>query len=60
MTYNVADLVIPIPNFVPNGRMGLAGALGEAYNMAGGGVGGMGGADMAVSGQPGRHAGHAA
>ncbi len=24
-TYNVADLVIPIPNFVPNGRMGLAG-----------------------------------
>jgi general secretion pathway protein D len=46
-TYNVADLVIPIPNFVPNGRMGLAGALGEAYNMAGGGVGGMGGANMA-------------
>jgi general secretion pathway protein D len=46
-TYNVADLVIPIPNFAPNGRMGLAGALGEAYNMAGGGVGGMGGANMA-------------
>jgi general secretion pathway protein D len=45
-TYNVADLVIPIPNFVPNGRMGLAGALGEAYNMAGAGVGG-GGSNMA-------------
>ncbi|HTU24300.1 MAG TPA: hypothetical protein VMF30_02810, partial [Pirellulales bacterium] len=26
-TYNVADLVIPIPNFVPNGRMGLSSAL---------------------------------
>lgn len=25
-TYNVADLVIPIPNFAPNGRIGLAGA----------------------------------
>ena len=55
VTYNVADLVIPIPNFVPNGRMGLAGALGEAYNMAGGGVGGMGGANMAyLASQDGR------
>ena len=26
-TYNVADLVIPIPNFVPNGQMGLPGAF---------------------------------
>lgn len=47
VTYNVADLVIPIPNFVPNGRMGLAGALGEAYNMAGGSMGGVGGSNMA-------------
>ena len=39
----MADLVIPIPNFVPNGRMGLAGALAEGYNMAGGSWGGMGG-----------------
>ncbi|HEX7447485.1 MAG TPA: hypothetical protein VF306_08065 [Pirellulales bacterium] len=29
-TYNVADLVTPIPNFVPNERWGLAGALHEA------------------------------
>ncbi|MFO0900408.1 MAG: hypothetical protein U0836_23485 [Pirellulales bacterium] len=26
-TYNVADLVIPIPNFAPTGRLGLAAAL---------------------------------
>ncbi|HEV3003786.1 MAG TPA: hypothetical protein VGX78_04965, partial [Pirellulales bacterium] len=32
VTYNVADLVIPIPNFVPNSRMGLAGPLAEAYS----------------------------
>jgi general secretion pathway protein D len=38
-TYNVADLVIPIPNFVPNGRNGLSGAISEAYNMSGGGMG---------------------
>ena len=42
-TYNVADLVIPIPNFVPNGRMGLNGFLAEAYNLTGGAWGGMGG-----------------
>lgn len=29
-TYDVSDLVTPIPNFVPNARMGLAGALHEA------------------------------
>ncbi|HET6881243.1 MAG TPA: hypothetical protein VFI31_13870 [Pirellulales bacterium] len=28
--YNVADLVTPIPNFVPNQNMGLAGALKDA------------------------------
>ncbi|HEX3725099.1 MAG TPA: hypothetical protein VHV08_02605, partial [Pirellulales bacterium] len=39
VTYNVADLVIPIPNFVPNGRTGLAGALSDGYNMTGGGMG---------------------
>lgn len=47
ITYNVADLVIPIPNFAPNGRMGLAGALSEAYNMAAGSMGGAGGSNMA-------------
>ena len=41
--YNVADLVTPIPNFVPNGRTGLSGALSEAYNLTGGAWGGMGG-----------------
>ncbi|HWA99913.1 MAG TPA: hypothetical protein VG713_15550 [Pirellulales bacterium] len=30
VTYNVADLVIPIPNFVPNGNLGLTGALRDA------------------------------
>ena len=38
MTYNVADLVIPIPNFVPNAAMGLAGAYHDA--MANVGFGG--------------------
>jgi general secretion pathway protein D len=36
--YSVADLVIPIPNFVPNGQMGLSGALADAHaNLGGGG-----------------------
>ncbi len=30
VTYPVGDLVIPIPNFVPTGRMGLSGALADA------------------------------
>jgi general secretion pathway protein D len=30
-TYNVADLVIPIPNFVPGNNLGLSGLLNEAY-----------------------------
>lgn len=38
-TYDVADLVIPIPNFGPNGRTGMPGAIAEAYNMTGTGVG---------------------
>jgi general secretion pathway protein D len=29
--YNVADLVIPIPNFVPSANMGMAGQLADAY-----------------------------
>lgn len=37
-TYNVADLVIPIPNFVPNGEMGMGGALRDAYGNVGYGV----------------------
>ena len=38
VTYNVADLVIPIPNFVPTPSMGLSGAYDRA--MAGVGFGG--------------------
>lgn len=30
VTYPVGDLIIPIPNFVPTSRMGLAGALADA------------------------------
>jgi len=33
--YNVADLVIPIPNFVPSYNVGLPGALKEAINATG-------------------------
>jgi len=45
VTYNVADLVIPIPNFVPNNRMGLDGALASAHANLGVGAygGGFGG-----------------
>jgi general secretion pathway protein D len=35
VTYSVADLVIPIPNFVPNPRMGLAGAYHDALGSIG-------------------------
>jgi general secretion pathway protein D len=38
-SYPVADLVIPIPNFGPNGREGINGALWEAYNRLGWGEG---------------------
>jgi general secretion pathway protein D len=34
-TYPVADLVIPIPNFVPSYNMGLPSAIREAYNAQG-------------------------
>ena len=40
-TYDVGDLVIPIPNFVSNGLDGLAGAISQGYSIsAGGGIGG--------------------
>lgn len=43
VVYNVADLVTPIPNFVPSPRSGLAGALADAMAtanpLAGGGFG---------------------
>jgi len=37
-TYSVADLVIPIPNFVPNGKLGLSGAYADALNNMGSGA----------------------
>ena len=44
-SYNVADLVIPIPNFVPNARMGMSGAYNEGISRVGyGGAGTFGGA----------------
>jgi len=51
VVYNVADLVIPIPNFVPTSRMGLAGAYHEALGNVGYGLGmpfGGSGAPLAV------------
>ncbi len=34
ITYDVADLVIPIPNFAPSVNMGLGSAISEAYRQA--------------------------
>jgi general secretion pathway protein D len=43
VTYNVADLVIPIPNFVPNSNIGLQGLIHDAHAAMGYGNGiGMG------------------
>lgn len=33
-TYNVADLVIPIPNFVPSNNIGLQGLINDAHAMS--------------------------
>jgi general secretion pathway protein D len=38
-TYNVADLVIPIPNFVPNSNIGLQGLIHDAHAAMGYGSG---------------------
>ncbi len=50
-TYPVADLVIPIPNFVPTDNLGLAGAykqaLAQVNGTLGGGNGGIGSSIMA-------------
>ncbi len=40
--YNVADLVIPIPNFVPNNNIGLQGLINDAHATIGYGAGGIG------------------
>lgn len=59
--YDVADLVIPIPNFVPTNNIGLQGLLNDAYAAMGYGPGGgmMGGGPVAVvaGNRPGQVAG---
>ncbi len=56
-TYNVADLVIPIPNFVPNTNMGLQGLINDAYETVAGsrqnGIGMSGPVSVVAGGQNG-------
>ncbi|HVT29019.1 MAG TPA: hypothetical protein VHE81_13470 [Lacipirellulaceae bacterium] len=47
-TYNVADLVTPIPNFVPSSNIGLQGLINDSMAVAGRGPMGIGGATPAV------------
>ena len=42
LTYNVAELVIPIPNFAPGNQMGLQGAINAAHHVAYNAQGGLG------------------
>ncbi len=46
--YNVSDLVIPIPNFVPNNNIGLQGLINDAHQTIGYGTGGLGAPGPAV------------
>jgi general secretion pathway protein D len=48
VTYNVSDLVIPIPNFVPSSGMGLQGLINEAQAAVGHGQRGVGTAGPSV------------
>ncbi|TWT90686.1 outer membrane porin HofQ [Pseudobythopirellula maris] len=41
-TYYVADLVVPIPNFVPSNNIGLQGLINDALAVTGYGAGGVG------------------
>ncbi len=53
-TYPVGDLVIPIPNFVPNNNIGLQGLINDAYAaMGGGGAGVPGPMAVVASNKPG-------
>jgi general secretion pathway protein D len=57
VTYNVSDLVIPIPNFVPSSGIGLQGLINDAHAAAGYGQNGLNATGPAVlvggRGQPG-------
>lgn len=54
VTYNVADLVIPIPNFAPNSSIGLQGLINEAHAATGANQRMLGGAapSVLVNGRP--------
>jgi general secretion pathway protein D len=58
VTYDVADLVIPIPNFSPTVNMGLSGTIQEAYRQAqfAGGVAGQAPVVVAASNTGGTNA----
>lgn len=57
--YSVGDLVIPIPNFVPNNNVGLQGLINDAYAAMGAYSGGAPGAMAIVAGQrPGQNGGN--
>lgn len=47
VTYNVADLIVPIPHFSPGNRLGLEGSLANSYGQLG-----YGGAPFAGGGGP--------
>lgn len=56
--YPVGDLVIPIPNFVPNNNMGLQGLINDAYAaMGGAGVGAPGPLAVVAGTDPGQVSG---
>jgi general secretion pathway protein D len=48
VTYNVSDLVIPIPNFVPSSGIGLQGLINDAHAAAGYGQNALGAAGPTV------------
>jgi general secretion pathway protein D len=61
VTYNVSDLVIPIPNFVPSSGIGLQGLIHDAHAAAGYGQNGIAGAgpSVLVGGRDGQPQGNA-
>jgi general secretion pathway protein D len=58
--YNVADLVIPIPNFVPNSNIGLQGLINDAHSAMGYGNNGFGAGPAVLVSDRGKNPGAAA